>query len=453
MISVLLIKIAGIVLTVIKSLDWLYFFQTKEYRLDRVFSAIKEFGFLNLLLSSKIHAPAKSLRNFLIVFFAICTTVFLFFLTPKEILFLLLFFFPLISFLLTLVLTLFSSIPVFLYRQTIIVKAQKKLKKSTAVFIGITGSYGKTSVKEFLYTLLSEKFIVGKTEGNQNTQLGIALSILKNLKPNTEFFIAEIGAYKKGEIKLVCQMLKPKYAILTGIGNQHLSLFGSKSNLLAAKKELFLSLDREGIAYLDSRIKEKKFFLKNLQCQVKEIPTFAYKNTLVAAGARLVGKHNLQNLALCLAIAKDLGLSAAELRRGVKKLKPLQNRLEVKQGVNGSILLDDSYSSNVNGFLAAIKATKSFPHKLKIVINKGVLELGEEKELSYKKILAELKSSSLQLYTTDRLFKKLDKAGVVSFFADEEGLLKQLNKTINKNTLIVIEGRFSPRILNYLRLE
>ena len=132
----------------------------------------------------------------------------------------------------------------------------KRAKEKRAVFhnllvIGITGSYGKTSTKEFLYTILVEKFgaeKVLKTKEHQNSEVGISQCILNDLKPGHEVFICEMGAYGLGGIKLLCDIAKPKIGILTGINEQHMATFGSQENIIRAKYELIEALPKDGLA-------------------------------------------------------------------------------------------------------------------------------------------------------------------------------------------------------------
>ena len=126
-----------------------------------------------------------------------------------------------------------------LIRNSTLKKAKDKIEKIKSLsglkVIAITGSYGKTSTKEFLSTILSKKFKILKTRDHQNSEIGVAKCILEDLRPSHQFFIAEVGAYNKGKVKEVCDMLKPKVGIVTGVNEQHMALFGSMDNLLSAE--------------------------------------------------------------------------------------------------------------------------------------------------------------------------------------------------------------------------
>src|SRR4030043_204253 len=143
----------------------------------------------------------------------------------------------------------------YLVRRKVILRAQKKREEfPNLLVIGIAGSYGKSSTKEFLYEILSEKYKVLKTQRNINAEIGIAQTILKELKPEHQVLIAEIGAYERGKIKEVCKMLQPKIGILTGINEQHLSTFGSLENIRKAKYELIESLPKGRAAIIKDKL-------------------------------------------------------------------------------------------------------------------------------------------------------------------------------------------------------
>ena len=446
----MILLIIGLIIFLLKSLDFLYLFQIKEYRMDRILTFFKEENILKILYLRMIRMPAISIRNLLIVqgvFFNIIPLYLLFKSLDFGFLLIFLFLAPILA-LLTMLLGVFlSDIPVQIYRNLIIYKTTQMVKSSKAVFIGITGSYGKTSTKEFLSEILSQKYKTSKTEKNYNSDIGVSLSILKNLKPDTQYFITELGAYKKGEIKKICNIIQPKYGILTGIGNQHLNLFGSRKNLIEAKAELLESLPPQGTAYINRDIKDWQYFSEKTKAK-KEY--FSLDNMPFAIKTNLLGKHNLQNLLPCIALASHLGIDKSIILKVIKNLKPIQGRLSQKKGPNESTLLNDSYNSNVDGFITAINTARQMNFAKKLILSRGLIELGEEKTVSYQKIIEEINKSDLTLLTTDNFFKRLDSKNKVEYFQNENQMLDYIKDRIDKNTLIVIEGRFEPKTLKYL---
>lgn len=470
----IILQILVITFYILKSLDFVYLFQIKEYRLDRILSFFKEENLFKLLYQRIPRLPAKSLRNFFIVQGIAFNTVPLYLLLQNlnwflTVLILILTpFLALLTMLLGIVLT---EIPVQIYRKILITKAKQKVKDSKTIFIGITGSYGKTSVKEFLYQILSQQFKASKTEKNINSDIGIAISVLKNLKKDTQFFIVEIGAYKKGEIKSVCEIIRPKYAILTGIGNQHLALFGSKRNLIEAKTELLQAVSKDGIVYINKdiqRVEEiakktsaKKIYFSTRQKADIFLKSYKEENNMTKSEiilndvswiieTHLLGIHNLQNLLPCIAIASDLGIEKEKIIKAINDLNPIKGRLSLEKGPNDSTILDDSYNSNVEGFLASIEVTNSMEQRNKIIISRGLIELGSEKKSSYQRIVDKLHKTNLNLLTTDELFKRFDSNNHVLTFNSEAKLLDYLLKISDKETLVLIEGRFESRTLSMI---
>lgn len=461
---VYLFKSLFCLVVLIKSLNFIYIFQIKEYRFDRFFSHLSEEGILSVFYLRPLTFPAKTIRNFLLTIFLFVSLICLFFL-PNLIQLILLIFFPFISFIIISFFVLITAIPVYFYRRHIINKAGNLVKKSSAVFIGITGSYGKTSTKEFLYQILSSKFQVAKTEENMNTDIGVALSIIKNLKKDTRFFITEIGAYRIGEIKKVCDFIHPKYAILTSIGNQHINLFGSRKNLIQAKFELINSIPSDGRAFINSDWPEYTEIIKNVDCPITSFSfkqkadlyienwsvdknlikaTIKYKSlNPIQLSSGLVSISQFVNLLPCIGLGLDLGVSMEMIKQNIEKIKPLAKRLNLLKGVNQSIILDDSYNSNLNGFLASIETAIIMNKKKAVMISKGIIELGQEKLQAYRHILKCLEKTDMNLFTTDKLFKDLDKKNQVILLSNEEELLKKILKIIDKETLIIVEGKFT----------
>ncbi|MCM1268545.1 MAG: UDP-N-acetylmuramoyl-tripeptide--D-alanyl-D-alanine ligase [Bacteroidales bacterium] len=263
--------------------------------------------------------------------------------------------------------------------------------------IGVTGSYGKTSVKYFLNTLLSAQYNVLCTPGNYNTTLGVVRTIREHMKPFHEIFICEMGARQVGDIKEICDLVHPHYGVITSIGPQHLQSFHTMENIVSTKFELadavpdtgkvFLNYDNEYIrghrteknvvsygageaaadfrAY-DIRVSAKgsSFRMKDENGEVHEFHT------------RLVGSHNVQNIAGAIAVAHTLGISMEKLLYPVRQLESVPHRLQlIRQG--DRIILDDAYNSNKNGFEAALDTLAMF-QELRILLTPGMVELGEK---------------------------------------------------------------------------
>lgn len=265
--------------------------------------------------------------------------------------------------------------------------------------IGVTGSYGKTSVKYFLNTLLSSRYNVLCTPGNFNTTLGVVRTIREQMKPFHEIFICEMGAREVGDIKEICNLVHPGYGIITSIGPQHLQSFHTIENIIGTKFELADAVPAEGKVFLNydnDYIRNKKINRQVVSYGTADaddrINYRAYDITVSPEGSafkmkdqnereyvfhtRLVGNHNVQNIAGAIAVANTLGIPMEKLIYPVKQLESVAHRLQlVKQG--NRILLDDSYNSNKNGFMAALDTLSMF-RELRILMTPGMVELGEK---------------------------------------------------------------------------
>ena len=238
---------------------WLYWFQVKEYRLDRFLSSLKE-DWRWLVVEQwnlrRWFRPKLTLRSGLTLLLAVAPIPLEFALLENK-------------FLLFLVFAPFQAVlaniffaPVFGWlKKRIITQAKRKMAQFKGVVVVITGSFGKSSTKELLSWVLSKKFKVVKTAQNHNTLIGVAETILRDLSGDEDFFVVEAGAYKRGEIAEVCALVKPGVGIITGIGDQHLDLFGSLENIRKAKYELFEAIPKYGLKLLagkDYRVSDLK---------------------------------------------------------------------------------------------------------------------------------------------------------------------------------------------------
>ncbi|MDO8265210.1 MAG: UDP-N-acetylmuramoyl-tripeptide--D-alanyl-D-alanine ligase, partial [Candidatus Parcubacteria bacterium] len=262
-----------------------------------------------------------------------------------------------------------------LWRKKIIKKAtEKRAQFGNLIVIGITGSYGKTSVKEILAHVLSSKFRVLKTKEHQNSEVGVSQCILNELKPEHEIFVAEMGAYNKGGIKLLSGIINPKIGIITGINGQHMATYGSQENIIRTKFELIDALPENGIAVFnrDSRlvvVNAKPQNMKSIFCSSKEKVDFwaeevniktdsvsfiAFSKDGDSAPFRtdLLGSQNIVNILMAAAAAKELGMNLKEISQACSSIKPEQGAIQLKKGINGLNVIDSTYSANPEGVIA-----------------------------------------------------------------------------------------------------
>lgn len=279
-------------------------------------------------------------------------------------------------------------------------KAKKKLQsKENLIVIGITGSYGKTSVKNILGTILSEKFKVCATPSSYNTPLGLSKTILSNLKDDDKIFIAEMGAKQRFDIKELCEMVNPDLGLITGVGNQHLLTFGSSEMIAKTKGELadfisnkngklYINIEKESTKKLASNYKNAVCVaIDNKDCDLvavdrkttKEGSSFdlVYNGKKVKCKTILLGDHNISNILIASRVALDLGLSLEEIASGIGKLLTIPHRLEIVRSSSTYTILDDAYNSSVEGSKASLDVLSKFDGQ-KFVITPGLVELGSE---------------------------------------------------------------------------
>ena len=283
------------------------------------------------------------------------------------------------------------------------IQAQSKVKKmSNLKIIGITGSYGKTSCKNILSDILNIKYNALPTPRNLNTFNGLLMTINNHLDKFTDIFIAEMGAYVRGEIGRLCKLVKPKYGILTRIGTAHLESFGSQENIQKGKFELIESLPSDGFGVLNgddplqvsyelkNKIKILWIGIDNEDVDVRATNIkYSNKGTtfdVIFKGdekkyhfeTKLLGNHNVYNILSAIACGKEFGIDTEDLIAAVKTVKPVEHRLELKK-INNFYMIDDAYNSNPVGAENACKILGMMPGT-KIVVTPGMIELGDKEE-------------------------------------------------------------------------
>ena len=286
-------------------------------------------------------------------------------------------------------------------------KAQNTLKSMPNLkIIGITGSYGKTSSKNILADILNVKYNALPTPRNLNTYNGLIMTVNNHMDKFTDIFIAEMGAYVKGEIKGLCNLVHPKYGILTRIGTAHLESFGSEENIQTGKFELIESLPSDGIGVLNGddpkqvnynlKNKVKTIWIgidnKNVDVRAVDIEcnNKGTKFKVVFKGdkkkydfkTKLLGRHNVYNILAGIALGREFGITISELQQAVSGVKAVEHRLELKK-MNGFYMIDDAYNSNPVGAKSAVDVLGMMPG-VKVVVTPGMIELAD-KEDEYNK--------------------------------------------------------------------
>jgi UDP-N-acetylmuramoyl-tripeptide--D-alanyl-D-alanine ligase len=273
--------------------------------------------------------------------------------------------------------------------------------------IAITGSFGKTSTKDFLYAILKlhEQETV-KSPQSYNTIFGLKKTVDFEVNKKTKYFIAEMGAYVRGEIKELCHMIPPHYSILTAIGTQHLERFGNLQNTTLAKFEVVDSVKpQNAIVNLDNQyikahlnedrykyvqtysLKDPKatFYVSKYHLNKDGISfTLKYKNHSQSYSSPLFGTANLENLIGAVSMALLLGIPHQTIQTALLSLKPSPHRLELKK-FGDATLIDNAYSSNEQGFQKIVSDLSAIKGK-KAILTPGLVELGNESDRIHRSL-------------------------------------------------------------------
>ncbi len=279
-------------------------------------------------------------------------------------------------------------------------RAVAKLNAHTDTFvIGITGSYGKTSIKNIAGDLLNQYERTLITPESYNTPMGLTITINNYLKFYHQNFIAEMGAYYKGEIKELSDLVSPKVGIVSSIGPQHLETFKTIETIQATKMELIEALPSDGLGILNLDNEYiKNYQIKNdVKCVYyslvdKSADIYAseitYKNGLMhfnilyqgqeyPVSTKLLGRHNVYNILASILLLLYKGYPIEDIIKQVSHIKQIKNRLEYKYISDDLAILDDAFNANVDGIKEAINIVSTFEDKQKIIITPGLIDLGK----------------------------------------------------------------------------
>lgn len=268
------------------------------------------------------------------------------------------------------------------------------------IIIGVTGSYGKTSTKNYLANILAEKYNVLVTPGNFNTLLGVIRTIREQLRPYHQVFIVEMGAKLRNDIKEICDLVHPAIGIVTAVGEMHLETFKSVENIQDTKFELINSLPADGLGIINTDSPYIKSYKKiTSHCKVITYGTSSdacYRATDVQYGAgglsfklrteeseeqyssRLLGEGNLLNIIGSIAVANHLLVPVQKQKNAIARLQPVEHRLSMRNS-GGVTVLDDAYNSNPQGAKMALNVLRNFAvgeGNKRIIITPGFVEMG-----------------------------------------------------------------------------
>jgi UDP-N-acetylmuramoyl-tripeptide--D-alanyl-D-alanine ligase len=305
-------------------------------------------------------------------------------------------------------------------------------KKLTCSVIGITGSAGKTTTKDLLYAILSQRFNVIKTEQNQNNEIGVPLTILK-ADASTDILIVEMAMRHKGEIAHLSRIARPTHSIITNIGLTHMEQFQTARDIAKAKAEIFTPAlpwqPTPRYAYLNHTTPFYELLKKRAE---------RYNYTIYPFGG--TDKPD-QNLNLCYQIASHFDISQAEVLTGLKQFHPSDHRLAIVPLTDAITLIDDSYNANPDGVTYALQYMKHFTGR-KILILGDMLELGTESEAAHQGIIPECINANIDIiFTLGPNSAKIISPDIPLYaFLDRDALHAQLLPELKHNDIVLVKG-------------
>lgn len=282
---------------------------------------------------------------------------------------------------------------------------RKISKYPNLIKIGITGSYGKTSVKEYLVKMLSTKYNVLYTPNSYNTPLGICKTVKGDLN-SYDILVTEMGARRKNDIKELCKMVCPDVGVITGISNQHGQTLGGEDGVKIAKNQLIEGLSGKEFAVFSCKSSGAKDLFEKAKCKKycvlngEKDCVFAENVTQTVDGISfdlvfqdqkyktftpLLGEHNVENILIATAVSLNLGVPIQKILSVIPTLTPPPHRAQIIKTSHGVTLIDDGYNANLRGIESTANAIKSFS-AYKIAIVSGVVESGKEDYITNFKV-------------------------------------------------------------------
>ena len=334
--------------------------------------------------------------------------------------------------------------------------------------IAITGSVGKTSTKDVVANVVKMKYKTLKTEGNNNNNIGLPLTILK-LKDH-EAMVIEMGMNHFGEISLLTNIAKPTLSIITNIGTSHIGILGSRENILKAKLEILEGMDLPKVIINNDNDLLHKWYEENKN--KIEIHTYGIENNsdimakqieLSEDGSKFVADNKLENIditvpvggnhfvynALCaVTVGKVLGIENKDIQKGIEEFELTKKRMDIRQLENGAILINDSYNASYESMKASIEYLATHTGERKIAVLGDMFELGEYSIELHRKVGEEVAKNNIDIllcagenskYIIEGA-KKINKDINAELFKEKEEITKKLSNEIRKGDVILVKA-------------
>ncbi len=370
-----------------------------------------------------------------------------------------------------------------IHHQRVFARAAARIKQLHPIVIGVTGSYGKTSTKHFLTTMLLQQGPLLATPAHVNVDIGVAQTVLRDLKPEHRYFIVEMGAYREGEIASTCTIVSPMVGVLLAIGQQHLSLFGSVEAIQRAKSELLRALPSSGLAVInaddsccvaaaEATDARKRFFsvqhaahvyATDIAPRVDSVRfTLHVRDKFAVVDAALHGAQAIPSLLAAVTVADYFGLSLEQIVRGIELVTPMAGTMQLKRGINGCTVIDDSYNCNPDGYSAALDYLALFKDKRKIIVTPGMLELGAESDRLHRLVGARIGTVADCCVVTKYDFATPLRDGMKQSGMNDAGIhiddrprhvVETILHSLSPDDVVLLEGRVHPYYKEYVLSE
>lgn len=331
-------------------------------------------------------------------------------------------------------------------------------------FIALTGSNGKTTTKEIIHAVLSQKFQVQYTFGNLNNHIGVPLTIL-SIKPEHEIAVIEMGANHQKEIEELCKIAQPNFGYITNFGKAHLEGFGGVEGVIKGKSELYKYLIENSQTILVNendpvQVEKTKEYSRKIsfgkdfsdynfqEFSHQNFVGLSFQNT--SAQSKLTGNYNFTNLCAAASLGLHFGISFDEIKTAIENYVPTNMRSQILEK-DGKILVLDTYNANPSSMVESLKNFSNFDGTKTIIIG-DMLELGVESELEHRAIFDLAQSLNFdEIITVGKYFKDIN-AENNSYESTEELVEYLKNKTINSKNILLKASRgiALEKILDYI---
>jgi len=324
-------------------------------------------------------------------------------------------------------------------------EAKKKLSEIKDLqVVCITGSYGKTSIKNFVAQILSSKFKVYATPRSVNTLGGIVGDINNSLPSNTEIYVCEAGARESGDIYDITTFIEPQVAVVGKVGEAHIEYFKTLENIIATKLEIMQSpkLMRAFIhtSVTDEPHEKVTFFGDEVYDVNADLSGIDFKmkceNSSLNLHTDVLGGFQTMNIAVAVRVAKSFGMSDEEISNAVKTLEPVEHRLQmIKAG--GKLILDDGYNGNIDGMLEGVRLC-SLHEGRKVIVTPGLVESSDELNLKFINAINEVFHTVIVTGSLNaELFRKNIKVKNRIMLADKSNLTELLGSQTKAGDIIL----------------